>query len=273
MYLAEIHGKLSSDNENKEDILTSNVFSFFKYTDREVFFYPLLRSLGLQVSIEDCKQAEFIFWPTYPDHTEPDLVILVGKYYLLVEDKYHSGFSKETQQLKHQIEREVNGGLEEAKNLGRDFKILTVTADYYRTPEIFDGIPDYLEKEVIWINWQGIAFLIYKIIGETPDIQAETKLFAEDLYNLFLKKNLRNFEGVNALPHVHISGFTELFFNAKTAQYRGDFIGFIQALESNILITKLPKNIFYSQKQSLVEALTSSGKLLTEFPGKIFYGG
>jgi hypothetical protein len=29
MYLAEIHGKLSAENENKEDILTSNVFSFF----------------------------------------------------------------------------------------------------------------------------------------------------------------------------------------------------------------------------------------------------
>ena len=28
MYLAEIRGKLSKDNENREDILTSNVFSF-----------------------------------------------------------------------------------------------------------------------------------------------------------------------------------------------------------------------------------------------------
>ena len=34
MYLAEIHGKLSMENENKEDILTSNVFSFFKYANR-----------------------------------------------------------------------------------------------------------------------------------------------------------------------------------------------------------------------------------------------
>jgi hypothetical protein len=121
MYLAEIHGKLSSDNENKEDILTSNVFSFFKYTDREIFFYPFIKSLGLDISIDDCRRADFIFWPSYSDHTEPDLVILVGKYYLLVEAKYYSGFSKETPRLKHQIVREIDGGMAEAKSLDKDF--------------------------------------------------------------------------------------------------------------------------------------------------------
>jgi hypothetical protein len=250
MYLAEIHGKLSGDNENKEDILTSNVFSFFKYTNRGAFFYPLLRLVGLDVSVEDCKQAEFRFWPTYPDRTEPDLVILVGRYYLLVEDKYLSGFGEETPKLKHQLEREVKGGVAEANSLGREFKILIITADFYRPPEIFDGIPDYFIKDARWINWQRIAFLIYKILKLATNLPAETKLFASDLYDLFIKKNLRNFEGMNALPIIHLSRYVEIFFSARTAQYRGDFIGFIPALEGYTPIAKLRTNIFNIRKQS-----------------------
>ena len=250
MYLAEIHGKLSGENENKEDILTSNVFSFFKYTNRGAFFYPFLRVLGFDVSVEDCKQAEFIFWPTYPDRTEPDLVILVGRYYLLVEDKYLSGFGQETSKLKHQLEREAKGGLPEANSLGREFKILAITADYHRPPGIFDSIPTYLKNDTKWINWQSIAFLIYKILKIATNLPSETKLFASDLYDLFIKKNLRNFEGMNALPDIHLSKYAELFFRASSAQYRGDFIGFILALEGYPPIAKLRTNIFNIRKPS-----------------------
>jgi hypothetical protein len=250
MYLAEIHGKLSGDNENKEDILTSNVFSFFKYTNRGAFFYPLLRLLGFEVSVEDCKQAEFIFWPTYADRTQPDLVILVGRYYLLVEDKYLSGFGAEAPKLKHQLEKDAKGGLPEANHLGREFKILAITADYYRPPEIFDEIPNYLKNDAKWINWQSISFLIYKILKLATNLPAETKLFASDLYDLFIKKNLRNFEGMNALPNIQLSNYVEIFFSARTAQFRGDFIGFIQALEGYTPIAKLRTNIFNIRKQS-----------------------
>ena len=53
MYLAEIHGKLSRQNENMEDILTSNVFSFFKYTARQIFLFAFLQELRLDVTPED----------------------------------------------------------------------------------------------------------------------------------------------------------------------------------------------------------------------------
>ncbi len=46
MYLAELHGKLSSNVERKEDILTSNVFSFFKYSNRKVYLKELMKLLG-----------------------------------------------------------------------------------------------------------------------------------------------------------------------------------------------------------------------------------
>jgi len=42
MYLAELHGKLSSKIQRMEDLLTSNVFSFFKYSTREIFLKEYL---------------------------------------------------------------------------------------------------------------------------------------------------------------------------------------------------------------------------------------
>ena len=52
MYLAEIHGKLSRKQENQEDILTSNVFSFFKYAPRNIFLSAFIQNLGLNVSLK-----------------------------------------------------------------------------------------------------------------------------------------------------------------------------------------------------------------------------
>jgi hypothetical protein len=228
MYLAEIHGKLSRENENKEDILTSNVFSFFKYADRNTFFHPLLHQLGLNVDQEDVKNAIFTFWPTFEDGTEPDLVIKAGKYYILVEAKYHSGFGQEVGDRKHQLIREVKGGANQAKTLGKTFIIVTVTSDHYQRPEDFKEYPVEFQDNLRWINWQKIAFLIYQIIQNHPEIPNETLLFAQDLYDLFLKKDLRNFEGVKvfkAIPPISSAGEI-LFFQSKTTHFIGRFDGF-----------------------------------------------
>ena len=95
MYQAELHGKLIQVQENQEDILTCNVFSFFKYANRKIFLYALLHALGLSVSAEEALNAEFDFWPSFDDRTEPDLVLIIGPYYLLVEAKYRSGHGRE----------------------------------------------------------------------------------------------------------------------------------------------------------------------------------
>lgn len=72
MYIAEIRGKIPSEFEHKEDVLTSNVFSFFKYASRAIFLGPFLEMLGITATEKDLEDAEFIFWPTYEDGTEPD---------------------------------------------------------------------------------------------------------------------------------------------------------------------------------------------------------
>ncbi len=248
MYLAEIHGKLSRENENKEDILTSNVFSFFKYTDRSIFLYEFLKSLGLEVSEEDAINAKFYFWPTLAGGTEPDLVILVGDYYLLIEAKYSSGFGKETPTTKQQIIREIKDGTDEAKRLGKKFWFVAVTAHYSKPFDIEKDIPLSYQSCFRWINWHSIAFFINQMLESGLKIFAETRLLADDLYHLLLKKNLRNFEGLKALgTPKKIKGLPEhVFFEASTASYRGDFIGFLRAFEAEWLLKRPPSRIFFA---------------------------
>jgi hypothetical protein len=249
MYIAEIHGKLSRENENKEDILTSNVFSFFKYTNRDIFLKEFLSSIGIYASQDQLKEASFEFWVKYVDGTEPDLIIIVGGYYLLVEAKYFSDFGKENDKTEAQLVRELKGGYFEAKNMGLEFRIVTVTADYYKKMEKYSVIPEEFKDIVIWTSWQKICRLIAGILESSIEMDAGNWLFAQDLYSLLLKKNLIEFSGAKRLKGSKaIFNFKkQLFFDSDSASYRGDFSGFINVLRVDKQIS-LPKSTLFFLK-------------------------
>lgn len=110
MLMVLLHGKLSQDQENMEDILTSNVFGVLKYVPPEAALIPFLskaRTLGGEfplASLSSHSEVTFEFWPWLeePNCTpcEPDLLIRInsldGKSILiLVKAKYRSGKSSE----------------------------------------------------------------------------------------------------------------------------------------------------------------------------------
>ena len=76
MLSAELRGKLPRGIRNLEDVLTSYVFNFLQYSSRPIFLGRFLHDLAVGVSEADLEAAEFRFWPTFPDGTEPDLVIV-----------------------------------------------------------------------------------------------------------------------------------------------------------------------------------------------------
>ena len=267
MYIAELKGKIPSNFEKMEDILTSNVFSFFKYSKRTIYLKSLLNKLDIAASDYELNEAEFIFWPTYEDGTEPDLVILVGDYYLLFESKYFADFGKKTLTLDDQLVREsreglkeaknIGGnlddqlvresreGLKEAKNIGKHFYIIAITADYYYKPGRFEVVKDF-QKYFKWINWQTITELLLSLIEEkqegVPDL-----LFANDLYQLLDKKKLRAFRSFDVLAGVFISRAIEnIFFSPETAKYRGDFVGFLKIFLNFPIIKEAPSYIFFN---------------------------
>ncbi len=274
MYLAELHGKVPSRVERMEDILTSNVFSFFKYSTREIFLKGYLNELGFSISNQEANEAEFIFWPRFEENTEPDLVLIVGDCYLLIEAKYFSGFVDETRKTKAQLLREIEGGKLEAKNYGKDFKLIAITADHYYKENKFKIIPPDFIPHFKWTNWQSVSSFLYNILESKKDIKKQDKDFALDLYNLLDMKNLRDFQGLNSLysTSAFLKHYASVFFEARTAKFRGNFIGFMHSLSFDKKITPLRKAIFLSDQKKIFSPLLQLGKLkYTET--SIFYKG
>jgi hypothetical protein len=200
MYQAELRGKLSGNNEEKEDILTSNVFSFFKYSRRNIFLYRFLQLLQIQVTPEEAEKAEFKFWPNYDDHTEPDVIVCIGPYYLLFEAKFYSDFGKETEILESQIKRELKQGLSEAVNQNKEFFYIPITANYVRPKAILTEAPKKYHKYCKWINWQKVSRLINSIQNDkTVRLTTREKEFADDLYQLLIKKKLGTYNGISTI--------------------------------------------------------------------------
>jgi hypothetical protein len=247
MYQAELRGKLSPGIENKEDILTSNVFSFFKYSSRDIFLKAYLKTLDLEVSEKEAEEAEFMFWPRYDDDTEPDLVILVAGYYLLIEAKYFSDFGKETPKTKAQLVREIIGGKQEAKNFGKEFLLITITADSCKDEYKLRDIPADSRDECIWTNWQRVSWIISDILNGTLKLRKEEQDFAIDLYLLLDKKHLRGYRGWDPLQPYKTKAKKSLFifFDPRTAKFRGDFIGFDNALSVDKKIHRFVKPLFF----------------------------
>ncbi len=263
MYLAELHGKLSRNFERMEDILTSNVFSFFKYARREIFLKPYLENvLGIPFTAEDLRKTDFVFWPSYDDGTEPDLVVITGSYYLLFEAKYFSNFGKETAKRRDQITREIEGGSLEAKRLGKRFVFVAVTADsVFRKEKVFHLKSSDLPVGFCWTNWQAVASLLESIIaGNQHGLAHHEGCHAQDLLNLLDRKNLRAFGGFNL--EGHFTPRDRIFFEVESASFRGSFIGFEDALSGCPMIDPVLDVIFFKNgtarpQRSFFEALRS----------------
>jgi len=260
MYLAELHGKLSSRVERMEDILTSNVFSFFKYSSRDIFLKKYLDKLEFNVSDQEAEEAEFRFWPVFEGGTEPDLVIIVGNYYLLIEAKYFSEFSAGTEKDEHQLLRELKNGKLEAKNYDKKFNLIAITADYYYKKEKFEVIPQNLCPHFKWTNWQLVSSFLDNILSINPNIKGPERDFCLDLYNLLDKKHLRDFQKITYIGAL-LKRYSSIFFDAKTAKLRGDFIGFIESLSLAKGLKPIGKTIFFSSTKRIFKSLSKIEKL------------
>lgn len=238
MIIAELNGKLPSKLKDKEDILTSNVFSFFKYSNRK-WFKDYLSEIGIEISLEESEKAEFIFWPNYEDRTQPDLVVVCGNYYLLFEAKLYSDFSPKSANSESQIEREILMGKMSAENLDKEFVYIALTAEYYKNKIKYEKY-DNDKLNFIWTNWQEISNFIENILenGNTK----QNKQFADDLFTLLVNKKLRSFKGVTKIRIPNKIEYIKLiFYNMNTSKFKGEFTGFLQNLQNFKKIIKYKK--------------------------------
>jgi hypothetical protein len=258
-----------------EDLLTSNVFSFLKYAPRDIFLFKYIKRLGFEVTKEDARKATFLFWTTYHDLTEPDVVVLIGDYYLLFEAKLYSGFGEETDLAATQLARELDGGLSEAKFHNKTFQLIAITADHYQPPGLFQDLPVEYKTHLHWTSWQDFAFFLLSLLETSPAVSAEVRHFAEDLYALLDKKRLRKFEGTNALTIKDYSMklVDQLFFSSESAKYRGDFLGFQATITIDIRIKPLADSIFFSTERLYYQSIRASRGILLPINDALYYPG
>jgi hypothetical protein len=275
MYLAEIHGKIPSHFERLEDLLTSNVFSFFKYTNRQFFLKKYLKLLDIEVTSAEAEEADFRFWPRFDDdNTEPDLVIVAGSHYLLFEAKYFSDFGVEIGNRKAQLIREIEGGLIEARNEGKLFQMIAITADHYYRTNRFSIIPQKYLHLFKWTNWQRVTSFLHNTLEGNSKISSTDRTFASDLYSLLVKKNLRDYIGTQIFLNLQMDLDTRetVFFDYKTASFRGDFIGFLNSLQFDKKINPRYMKIIEKDDQKFFSALEETIHL-KELDGNIFFEG
>ena len=271
MYLAELRGKLSSRIERMEDVLTSNVFSFFKYSSRGIFLKKYLNELGFNVSVREAEEAEFRFWPVFEDGTEPDLVIIAGNYYLLIEAKYFSEFSAGKEKSNSQLLREIKNGKLEAKNYDKEFNLIAITADYYYKKDKFKIIPQKYRPYFKWTNWQLVSSFLDNILSSNPNIKGSERDFCLDLYNLLDKKHLRSFQNITYDGPL-LKDYRSIFFNAKTAKLRGDFIGFVESLSLAKGLKPVGETVFFCSTKLIFKSLSKLEKL-KKVKSPIFFKG
>lgn len=266
MYIAELKGKIPSSLTRKEDLLTSNVFSFFKYADRKTFLKPFLKGLNFAVSDKDVSEAEFLFWPTYEDRTEPDVVLIVGPHYILFEAKYFSGFGEETELYEDQLTREMKMGSLNANRLGKKFCLVAVTADYSEPKKLFMKIK-HLGK-YLWISWHDVTLFLERTISA----EIKDREFAEDLYSLLIKKNLRIFDGYQ---NISVGGLGKenkfVFFDYIDANYRGAFIGFLNAYSKWLKKIERYEFLFFNMKKNFSWGIEE--KQFYQVKHQIYFGG
>jgi hypothetical protein len=190
MIIAQLQRKLPEQFEEMEDVLTSSVFSLFKYLNAEAASLLLSSVLGTDMSSVSMRLA---FWPRYPTpsgfgggaaqksdfdqrgQTEPDVVIETDDVLIFVEGKFRSYLDDQFDQLG----REFVIGHRLAQDLGKRFLLLAVTRDILqpqpKDTDLYDGIEAKIRSVAVsgswkdgseveaavrssfkWINWQRI---------------------------------------------------------------------------------------------------------------------
>jgi hypothetical protein len=217
MLQALLRGKLSPEQENMEDILTSGVFGLLEYIPPENGLVPFLRlaqfcdgiNAGADFLTPDLKILEIEFWRTFVNEsvgsTEPDVVIRARdgnghSHIILIEVKLWSSKSSRPNPrepyVTDQLAREwcVLVGLCREANASPHLYYLTADR-HYPHGEIKESANEYSQKRPVlagafpfrcaWLSWLQIA----------EEFRESTEPVLRDISRACLKLDLTPFQG------------------------------------------------------------------------------
>lgn len=208
MLQALLAGKLSSSQENMEDVLTSSVFGSFQYLPHNEALAPFLRTArGIDPGDKpfnelSIRSAGYTFWPDWsePGYTncEPDLVLSVtdergSKLLISVEVKYRSGKSgyeiEDIDAPTDQLAKEWDHVVLRARQVGaRPFLVYVTTDTVIPKVDIEQAKTEYERKcgklgrfesfRCSWISWRS---LYRALLGSQEELAVDLRRLAEKL--------------------------------------------------------------------------------------------
>ncbi len=215
MFQAQIHGKLTRQEEDAEDLLTSNVFGAFKYVTPDLALVPFLcKSVDKEGrTLADClsnvRDVEYSFWPWMEEHggkgAEPDVLITLDhtdrtRSIVLIEAKLYSGKSSpadDKPDINDQLAREYDNLAKRAERERiESYFLVYCTADIAAPWEdIAESCAEYGQKRgkectIYWLSWRVLTDIL---LGSMNPI-------LKDLREVLLRQNMFFYKGVPALP-------------------------------------------------------------------------
>ncbi len=220
---AQLRGKLSRNEEDSEDLLTSNVFGSLKYVPKEAGIVPILSLVknidGDPLKLDAVADIKYDFWPwieRVKGHgCEPDVLIIAkqsnnNKVMILVESKYFSGKSNsenseeeaERYMIHDQLAREWDNLIIEAETKDAIPVLLYVTADFsFPKREIEESVEDFKAQRpsaqtmnIYWTSWRFIQDLLSK---SDYDI-------LKDVAEVLRKQGLKLYSGITIIRSLKI---------------------------------------------------------------------
>ncbi len=185
MLAAQLHNKLTRNEEDLEDLLTSNVFGSIKYVPQEYGLIPLLSAAeGLNdknpfIYLPPISNIEYDFWQRLKEENcyacEPDVLIHIEhttgtQTTILVEAKFKSGKSSEADdgdKPNDQLAREWDNLIAYTTKKKSNPYLLYITADFGHPMEDIEASKsDYFrtrgkEMEIFWLSWRKLPTIFH----------------------------------------------------------------------------------------------------------------
>jgi len=232
MIEALLNGKLSREQENMEDILTSNIFGLLQYLPPHRGLLPFLRSATMlegvqQNPLKDCgfegtdsMLAEYEFWPRFAEMgcrpCEPDVLVRLSdqsaqkRFMVIIEAKYRHGKSSyasgdesdavaevPTAPPNDQLAREYDNLLRLAERENAKPLLIYLTADTAPPAnDIEDSKNDFKDNSKYRDSEFRCAWLSWRHLSEVFD-NPKCDPILQDIVRLTKRLNLIFFKGVD----------------------------------------------------------------------------
>jgi hypothetical protein len=216
MLQAQLRGKLTREEEDMEDLLTSNVFGSISYMAPEEGLLPLLSNSQDRdgnspvINLNNVSKIEYLFWPWIEEKgckgCEPDVFIKIlfttgKKIMIFVEAKYFSKKSSEASDHEEapfdQLAREWDNLQELSRRERAEPIFIYITADLsYPIDSLADSQRDYLkhrtkEMRMFWISWRKLP----RIFSNRKQDNMKRDILS-DLVDVLNRQGLTFFEGI-----------------------------------------------------------------------------